>query len=414
MKTWITYITAMLMGFATALLIADSTAISSMLSLLNMISIDIGILICVPIMFVTFASGIASLGRDRFTGKVFSTTVLWSIATAVALPLVTALMTWLFPVAFPSTSTSSLAPFSSTFPLDVITGIASTSISGNTFYVLASSSTYLIPLIVLAWIFGLSLKPSADVIKPAYVTMNSFSEVCYRISKTYTAFGQVLVYFTSTNCFSKLYQDKSIFISAHFAASLVVMAFLLAMVVLPLLYLAFTKMGRNPYRDIFFSFAPLMASFTSGCEVAAAPLVESCARTNMGMQKRAVSTSVPLLLLLGKAGSASIATFCVITMITAANGTVCSLPACLIIALAAAAASFVSSTAPGFEAAFITILALRMTGIDLYGGEMTMFAILPFISGIGCVLDTEIALLGAGTAGVSIRTDVKPAYKDLV
>lgn len=414
MKTWITYLTALLMGLATALLLGDSPAVSPVLSVLSKISIDIGILLFIPMLFITFSSGIASLRKDRLTCKAAGNTILWSIVTAVILPVIAAILIRLFPVPFPVSSSAGMAPFADGFPLAVISGAASSMLTGNFFYVLASTTSFLLPVIVLAWIFGLALKPNADVIKPAYVTMNSLSEVFYRIARTYTVFGSLLVYCTSSSFFTRIYQEKTVFVSFSFTGVFVIITFALGLVVLPLIYLAFTRGKRNPYRDIIYSLAPMIAGLTSGSAVFAAPMIESTARHNLGVQKRVSSTAVPVLIIIGKAGSAAIATLSVISLIYVVTGSVPSLGVCLIVALASAAASYVSSAAAGFESVFITLCVLKMTGITLYGGEMTLIGLLPLLSGLGTAIDTEIALLGAGCAGVSLETDINPIYKDIV
>lgn len=414
MKTWITYLTALLMGFATALLFGDSSVAASVLSVLSEIAIDIGIVLFIPILFITFASGIASLRRDAFTTKVVGNTVLWSIVTAILLPIIAAFIITIFPVNFPVSSTAGMESFADGLPMAVLSGSASAQLTGNIFCVLASSVTFLIPVIVLAWIFGVSLKPNADVVKGAYGTMNSFAEAMYRISRAFTIFGYILVYFTSSEFFLSIYQEKTIFAAPRFTAVFVLITVALTLVALPLIYLVFTQGKRNPYRDIIRSLAPMIAALTSRSAVFSAPMVESTARNNLGMQKRVVSTSVPLLLILGKAGSASIATISVLALITAATGAAPSMSVGLIVALAAAAASYASSAAVGFESVFIALCVLKMTGISLYGGEMTLIGLLPLLSGLGNVIDAEIALLGAGSAGVKIDTDVNPVYKDIV
>lgn len=414
MKTWITYLTALLMGLATALLLGDSPAVAPVLSFLSELSIDIGIIIFLPMLFITFASGTASLRKDHLTGKAALNTILWSIATTVILPIIAAILIKIFPMPFPISSTAGMEPLSAGFPLAVLSGSASAALSGTFFYVLASSTSFLLPVIILAWIFGLSLKPSADVIKPAYVTMNSFSEAFYRIARTYTVFGYVLIFCTSAQFFAKLYQEKTVLVAPSFTWEFAIITFALAMVILPLIYLLFTRGKKNPYKNIIFSHAPLLAGLTSGSVVFAAPMVESVARHNIGIQKRVSSTAVPALLIIGKGGSAAIATLSVIALIHTATGAVPAFGICLLVALLSALISYVSSTAAGFESIFIAICVLRMAGINLYGGEMTLLGVLPLLSGLGAVLDTEIALLGASAAGVAIETDVNPDYKDIV
>ena len=84
----------------------------------------------------------------------------------------------------------------------------------------------------------------------------------------------------------------------------------------------------------------------------------------------------------------------------------------LIAAAAAALVSLISSSAIGTEAIFIIVLSLRILGINLYGAENAVLALLPLIGGIGAMIDALIATLGSNIAAVFVDTDIDVPYKD--
>ena len=130
------------------------------------------------------------------------------------------------------------------------------------------------------------------------------------------------------------------------------------------------------------------------------------------MQKRISSVSIPLLSVIGKGGSAFVSAIAMISLFEATTGTMPKLSVMLIAAAAAALVSLISSSAIGTEAIFIIVLSLRILGINLYGAENAVLALLPLIGGIGAMIDALIATLGSNIAAVFVDTDIDVPYKD--
>ena len=103
MKTWITYIAAILMGLATALLFGDAVYASGILSAISSFLVSLGIFITIPIMVFTLPSGIASLGKNRKGPRCALAVILWAIASAIVLSAAAAVVLFLatFHIFFP-------------------------------------------------------------------------------------------------------------------------------------------------------------------------------------------------------------------------------------------------------------------------------------------------------------------------
>lgn len=413
MKTWITYIAALLMGLATALLIEDSAEALNIASTVSSFMINLCICIAVPVIFITFSSGIASLGRDKLGKRAFLATVLWAIVTTLVMALIGALLSLALPVSFPITSSAGN-------PQGILTNHVSYLISNglnllyprNALWSVISATNFILPVIIVAWIFGLALHPSSDIIRPAYTTMNSFSEVMYRISRTCAVYGFFLVYVTSTYSFMALYQEKTIFVAPRFFAMLLIGTASIILIIIPFLYALFTGFKKNPYRILFRSLSVAIAAFASNNIISIIPMAEGTSRQNIGVQKRVASVSIPLLAVIGKGGSAFISTASLISLFIATTGTIPSLSVMLIAAAAIAAVSFISSIAVGTESIFITVAALGFLGINLYGAENAMIALLPLIGGLGVMIDSLIVTIGSNVAANFIDTEMEVPYKD--
>ena len=158
----------------------------------------------------------------------------------------------------------------------------------------------------------------------------------------------------------------------------------------------------------------MIMGFTTSNILVTAPVIEATSRHNNGVQKRTASTSTPLFILIGKGGTAVITTLSVLAILTSVTGSKIDINTTIIVALVSAIASFASSLAPGFEVMFTSILVFKLTNVSLYGAEMTIMGLLPFVNGLAVMLDAQIAMLGNVVAARFIKTDIKPPYKDIL
>ncbi len=108
-------------------------------------------------------------------------------------------------------------------------------------------------------------------------------------------------------------------------------------------------------------------------------------------------------ILIGKGGTAVITTLSVLAILTSVTGSKIDINTTIIVALVSAIASFASSLAPGFEVMFTSILVFKLTNVSLYGAEMTIMGLLPFVNGLAVMLDAQIAMLGNVVAARFIK-----------
>ena len=401
------------MGLATAMLFGSFPETAGILSSVSSYLISIGIFIAIPVLAVTFSSGTASLMKDRKGRRVTGISVLWAVVSAILLSFAAALIFILMPYSFPVTSTAGSAPGTLASHVSYMLGTSGSALYPiNAFWSISSTTRFIIPVIIISWIFGLALKPSADIIRPAYTTMNSFSEVMYRISRTFSAYGFILVFISSASFFTAAYQEKTLLAVPEYTKMLLAATAAAVLVVLPLAYAVFTGFKKNPYKVLYRSAAQMIMGLVTSSTVTSLPLMESSARQNLGVQKRIASTMTPLLAVIGKGGSAFIS---VITLLSLFEATAESMPSGTVIAVTAAMAaliSFASSAASGTEMLMITVLTLNVLSINLYGAENAIIAIAPVLCGIGSMIDSLITAFGNSIAAAAAGTDAEVPYRD--
>lgn len=411
MKTWILYLATFLMAFSTTLIFGDSATALEIFRTLSTMALQVGSFVFIPLLFIGCASGISSLRKDDLTRKVHVKGLAWIILTALLIPFIAAAVFYFYPAQFPVSSTAG-ASSNQAYVLSLAKKYSTSTFTNNPFLTMALSSVYLLPIMIIAWLFGYALKPNVDVIKPAYAVFNSLSEVMFRISHIYTTFGYILTYILATTSMLALYNEKTIFVSPIFLVTILSIVALIALVVLPLIYLALTR--QNPYKILYRCLAALITGFSAGNAFVTSPMIETLTRHNVGVQKRISATVTPLFALLSRAGSATMATLSLSAIIYAATGELPTFSLLATIALLSTLVSFVASTAVTFEIPFIMFAIMKMGNITLFGAEMTLYGLLPLFMGLGYLLDVEITLLGVSLVGVKTQTNVPTLYNDIV
>lgn len=109
-----------------------------------------------------------------------------------------------------------------------------------------------------------------------------------------------------------------------------------------------------------------------------------------------------------------IATLSITSLLYAALGSMPSNKVILFVALASALCSYASALYLGFEVFFITVIALKFLKIDLYGAEMTLIALMPFLNGLGTMVDSYIAAFGTAYTCQIMGVKYDTSYRDML
>lgn len=404
METWLTYLAALLMAGATAFTFSSSSSLFGMMSILTSYLTGVAAFLFLGTSIVTMAAGTASLRKNKLGGKVLRTTILWAVITTLVLSFLGAFAARFVDVIFPI-SASAGGDYESeiTSFLSVIDPLCSSAFLSKCF----------IPALIASFILGVALTPSSDIIRPAYTVMNSFSEVMYRIQRTLTYFGACYVYVAATTFFLGLWQEKTAFAAPEPFIALIVATLVVVLVILPLLFAFFTGFKKNPYGVIGRGLSGLITAFVSGNMFASSLIGESLSRSNLGIQKRISSTVTPLSIVITRGGTAFVSTVTVITLLKTLGAEI-SMVALILLTLAIAGASFLSSLFSGIEVAAISVIALKMLNINIYGAEAAIVSLIPFINGCALLIDMTLSLMANAISGARTKTDAKIPLKDTI
>ncbi|MCR4676905.1 MAG: dicarboxylate/amino acid:cation symporter [Sphaerochaetaceae bacterium] len=404
MKTWLTYLLAVILGFTANLLFGGSTVFATAVTDVCAVLIHLITVVSIPLVFITLAASVASAfrpGRSEKGAPQVLLMVFWGLASSVLCVLLAIAAFTLFPRAFPWIATAE-AVEEATFA-DISGTLLSLTLDTLSLRTI-SSTAVLFFSIPVALIAGFAFRPTGNIYVPAYNLLNSLSEVCMRIMKGLSRFWFLPVAF-----FSGFWAEKMIpQITGNLNFVLVFICFtvLLVFVFLPLLFAFFTRFKVNPYRELF-CFLPSLISgfFVTDYILSFVPLYSNL-RNNSGIQKRHAAAAIPFNWIFSRGGSAAISTFVSLSLIMAISESAdLAIPVSLYfkMGLLCFAASFACCLNPGTEVLVTVTLALTMAGADVGSSVLSIFTVLPLLNG-ACIM-TDVAICGFSASYLAYKKE---------
>ncbi len=421
MKTWLTYLAAAAMGLAFQVNFKESSFFYETMNFMANLTLKMGIFMVFPLVLVTMTAGTASLKREKgANGFVWISTICWSLLTTVLLSISATLLFKVFPIAFPSTSTSTVSAETAT---QLVTTLSQSTVnklnsanplSVNLFLNLIKTSDCLIPVIFVALILGYAMRPTTEVIRPAYMVLNSLSEVMFRLVKKISQILWIAVFFISGMWYETLWADRTIFHSWRWVVMFCIVGFGTLLIIIPLIYAIATGFKRNPYKQIRRLLSASTAAFFSVNYMFSMPTLYTDCRINLGVHKRVVATALPLHSVITKGGSAMIGTLCSCSLVLAVSGRMPTTTELITIALACTLVSYVSCLHAGYEVLFCSAMAMSLINSDYSSMAVSILGVLPMMNGIALLFDTLLAGLGTSFTAVYLNADCNIREKDIV
>jgi Na+/H+-dicarboxylate symporter len=412
MKDWLKYVIASAAGLALVLFVPDSQIVQKLYDTSSEIFINLGTYMLIPFVLISFTSGIATLRRSSQVLSSIALSAAWALAASLSLAALSGLISWkVFPARFSGIAgPETIGPITMTTLPEFFRGI----IPPNVLNVLSGSTAFL-PVIILALLLGIAIKPDEEYIRPAFAVANSFSEAFYRLARIITEILTLGLLFVSAVWFGRTLVLDASFMKGSLSLLLLLGTVTAASVllILPLLLVVMGK-NRRPYLWLFGLLAPALFSWFAGSSYPSQPTLMLHTRYNLGAAKRVSSTSLPLLHIIGRSGTAMVSILIFTSLYSVSTGT--SLPfSSLILAIVITVLfSLMSITAPGIELLFIVTMTGRLMSIDFSGNLALVLPLLPFFAGAAALVDTVAAGFGAGTVSRMIQAHSPVKGKDFL
>jgi len=292
---------AAVLGSALGLLLPQNGSTEKTLGILLELAVRVGRYAFLPLVFFSVPIAVFELYEDKKLFPIIGKAALLSIASVFAAAILGAAGAFLLkPDRIPLVSESSMIESISSSS-DILLGI----FPRNAFMALVSGGDGLAPLLVLAVILGLAFSFDQAATKPVVNFFDSLSRIVYQINSLFVevlAIFAILAAAYNARAFQavlRLHLYKGLLISV---AAEVLFALL---IVIPLV-LYFTGGKKNPFRVLYGLLGPSLAATISGDLFFGAGTLMKHAKESLGIRRRSGTLTIPIALLLGRAGTSLI------------------------------------------------------------------------------------------------------------
>ena len=299
MKIWLKLLIGAVLGTILGVLLPAGSSTDKTLGVLFELALRGGRYIFLPLVFFSVPIAVFELYEDKKLAPVLGKAALISVVSVFAAAVLGAAGAFLLqPDRIPLVSESSaVEPIASAG--EILLGM----FPKNAFEALVSGGDGLAPLFMLAVILGLALSFDLAVTKPVLNLFDSLSRTLYQIN---SFFVEILAVFaiiaTAYNARAfravlelNLYRSLLISVAAE-------VLFVIFLVIPAILYFAGGR--KNPFRILYGLTGPALAAVLSGDLFFGAGTLVKHDKENLGIRRRSGTLTLPIALLLGRAGTA--------------------------------------------------------------------------------------------------------------
>ena len=311
MKVWVKLLIGSALGVALGFILPpDAAAYAGVAETVHTVALNIGRYTAVPLLFFGLIIGIYELRAAGKFWPLVGRTFLVLIPISILVISLGIAVTFIFPPErvpiiteerTQALSIDAASFFSMLFPENMLAVV-----SGN--------GLFTFPLLICAFFFAIGLTYDNHFSKPIFTLIDSLSRVFFHIT---TFFSEILgIVIIAISAYWAL-QYRAAIEQGPFKAIillLLVLSLILGLLILQaMLYLLRKK--TNPWRVLYGSLAPALASFFSGDIVFSLPVLLHSSKMNLGIKRRCAPVVLTLFNTFGRSGSAMVATVALIIIV---------------------------------------------------------------------------------------------------
>ena len=394
MKYSLTYFLAFILSAVMALSFKNVQLVVEFFQNVSYKLLQGGVMISCIFVLLTTVGAVASLRRKGTFFKTFLKTIIWGILSMVVSVLLSYIMSVIFP-AFMNVDFASS-------PSDIIdSGMTSAYDLFSDGGLFSSPYKLLLLIVALSYLIGYFTKPDLDVIRPAYIVLNSFTEIGFRFARFMARVYNFALFFIGTFWFMSIGFQSVGKEVRNLMIILFIGALVLLFIVYPLMYLTRSHFQRKTaFALTFSSLAIALSSFFTRNVLFSIPSEEVVLRHENGIPKKNAASMTPFLTLCARPGVAFVS-FVVVFIIAKYNDYPVNISAYFTLPFIVLALSGASALMhPGLEVLFVVTTSLNAIGIESKDYAMILFAILPLVSSISSMIDTGASFFGVAALGV--------------
>jgi len=383
MKTPYQYLLGISIGVGAGLLLEPSDSLVGVLQTIVDMCLRIGRYMVLPLVFFSLPIAVTKLRRTRKLGRLLRYSAYYAVIATLLLALLGTLIAWI-------ADWGRLSVISGTAPDIIIYGLKRILLeifNQNSFRVLVGSPSFLLPLIVPAFILGWYMYYDKAIAEPTFNLFDSITRLLYKINRRLMILMPfMLSVFTAT----ALIESKRIVDFASFLPLLgtaFAISILLIGAVYPLVMRAMLGRGYS-WRVMAGLSGALLSCFISGDPLFNYGNLTRHLKENLNIPRHNAALIAPLYMLFARAGTSMLSAICMLTVIRSYSSLEITYFQIAWVVIFSFLISFALPANPnwGIVAALTLLCSLYGRGLD--DGWLILAPILPLLAMLGSVLDS--------------------------
>jgi len=379
MKIWIKLLIGSLIGLAAGFFIPVQA--QGLFDSVSSLLVGIGRYALFPFIFFSLGIGTSELRQEKRLLRVYFSIFKYLVLAAGLLIVIGTLSVLVFP---PERIPITIEADRAFIPVGVVDGLK-VIFPRNLFAVFFGSGDFLLPVVVLAFLLGLNMDFDRQLTRPVVQLFDSLSRIFYHLNSLIVElFAIALIAIAAARIshlsHAELGMYKQIIIIV--AVDVVVVAF----GVFPgALYLMGIR--ENPYRWLYASIGPAIAGLFTGDQYISLGIVTKHGKESLGVPRMVGSAVYPLFAILGRAGTAMVATVSFILILRSYSSLEITFLQTLWVMFFSFVVSFILGAMPGNGAFFAIFMLCSLYAKGLQEGYLILKTIAPLLVSFGAFID---------------------------
>ena len=388
MKTPYRYLLGIGIGLIAGFLLPANGEIAEYADLLAEVAFRLGRYVVLPLVFFSLPIAVTRLRREKRLGQVLGKAGLYATVTAAVLTLIGTALAWVtgfgripvIPGILPDLEVANL--------MDMIRAV----LKNNGFSSLVGNPSFLLPLVVPAFILGWHLNHDREIAEPTFNLFDSLSRILYRVNRYFLLLmpGLLAALTAAVTLNTRLVVDFLRFVPM--LGLLVGTSVVLIGGVYPLV-LRICCGHKSPWRDLAAMSGALLGALVSGSPLFNYGNLTRHLKENMNVPRNTASLVAPIYLMFARGGTALISSFAMLTIIRSYSSLEITLFQAAWTSLFSFLISFALPATPrgGLVAALMILGGLYGRGLD--EGWLILVPVLPLLGMIATLIDTATSAM---------------------
>jgi aerobic C4-dicarboxylate transport protein len=379
MKIWIKLLIGSLIGLAAGFFIPVQA--QGLFDSISSLLVGIGRYALFPFIFFSLGIGTSELRQEKRLLRVYFSVFKYMVLAAGLLIIIGTLSVLVFP---PERIPILIEADRAFTPVSAIEGLKAV-FPRNLFAVFFGSGDFLLPIVVLAFLLGLNMDFDRQLTRPVVQLFDSLSRIFYHLnSLVVELFAIALIAIAAARVshlsHAELGMYKQIIIIV--AVDVVIVAFGVFPVALYLM-----GIRENPYRWLYASIGPAIAGLFTGDQYVSLGILSKHGKESLGVPRMVGSAVYPLYAILGRAGTAMVATVSFILILRSYSSLEITFLQTLWVMFFSFIVSFILGAMPGNGAFYAVFMLCSLYAKGLQEGYLILRTIAPLLVSFGVFID---------------------------